>query len=540
MHIKKSLISQVILWVAGICVCMILVMAGVMSAWAKETSADVKRKQAATQKEIKQTKEKIVENEAEVDKQLKELGRINSDIIESKQKVETAASRVTALDNEIGSLERRIAAENEKLSKLRSEYLKTVKTMRVKRKQNSMLAFIFSASNFNQGMRRYRYMKQFSDWKDKQTNRIKESSSKLKKEQDELARTKEMHDKQLAAEQKAQSELQAQYSQQDAIIVTLKKNGETLKSHLARKQSEANSLNNQISNLIAEESRIAEAKRKEKAEKEAKAEAEKKAQAEAERMAREAEKVMEESAKKDSEQPSKATQNVTSKTDTPEKTAQSKEVSKKETPKKKTSKKETPTKDIPKKEPSKKENKGQEIKEESDVSYAEARRRKPKSDKEQSAGASKTSTNKETGSSSVSGTSFESMKGRLPRPVSGSFKVTSPFGSHSLPGMPDVIYDNPGIDVEVSSGAIAQAVFAGKVSGVYVVPGYSTVIIVNHGDYYTVYGNIAAANVKVGDNVKQGQNLGKLAAEEGDSSHSSIHFEVRHNRDKLDPMSWIK
>ena len=132
------------------------------------------------------------------------------------------------------------------------------------------------------------------------------------------------------------------------------------------------------------------------------------------------------------------------------------------------------------------------------------------------------------------------MKGSLPRPVAGSFKVTSRFGKHSLPDLPDVTYDNPGIDAEVSAGAAAQAVYGGKVSGVYMIPGYSTVVIVSHGGYYTVYGNIASASVKVGDVVKQGQSLGRLAHDEENPSHSLIHFEVWKNRDKMDPLGWIR
>lgn len=106
--------------------------------------------------------------------------------------------------------------------------------------------------------------------------------------------------------------------------------------------------------------------------------------------------------------------------------------------------------------------------------------------------------------------------------------------------MADVVFDNPGIDAEVASGASALAVYQGKVSGVYMLPGYSTVVIINHDGYYTVYGNLSSASVKVGDTVKQGQALGRLAPDEDDPSHSSIHFEVWKNRDKQDPLSWIR
>lgn len=132
------------------------------------------------------------------------------------------------------------------------------------------------------------------------------------------------------------------------------------------------------------------------------------------------------------------------------------------------------------------------------------------------------------------------MRGSLPRPVSGTFTVTSQFGKHALPDLPDVTYDNPGIDARVAAGASAQAVFGGTVSGVYMIPGFSTVVIVNHGDYYTVYGNLASASVKVGDRVKQGHALGNVATDPDNPGHSEIHFEVWKGKEKLNPQSWIR
>ena len=65
-------------------------------------------------------------------------------------------------------------------------------------------------------------------------------------------------------------------------------------------------------------------------------------------------------------------------------------------------------------------------------------------------------------------------------------------------------------------------------------------VIINHNGYYTVYGNIASAAVKVGDKVKQGQSLGRLAEDQDNPGHSLIHFEVWKNRTKQDPMAWIR
>ena len=62
----------------------------------------------------------------------------------------------------------------------------------------------------------------------------------------------------------------------------------------------------------------------------------------------------------------------------------------------------------------------------------------------------------------------------------------------------------------------------------------------NHGEYYTVYGNIASASVKVGDRVKTGQSLGKLAVDPDNPGHSEIHFEVWKGKEKLNPASWLR
>lgn len=169
--------------------------------------------------------------------------------------------------------------------------------------------------------------------------------------------------------------------------------------------------------------------------------------------------------------------------------------------------------------------------------YADARNRRPRSDASVSSGSSSASAS---GSKPAGGSNFASMRGSLPRPVGGAFNITSRFGPHSLPDLPDVVYDNPGIDAEVARGATAQAVYAGKVSGVYMIPGFSTVVIVNHGGYYTVYGNLASASVKVGDVVKQGSAVGRVADSEDSPGHGQIHFEVWKNREKQDPLAWIR
>lgn len=487
----------------------------------KETSSDVRKRHEAAMRDIKLTQEQIKANDAAVRKGLNELGKLETEIGDSKKKVATAAAQVNALEKQIGGLQKNIADNEAKLEKLRKEYLKAVKNIRSKKKSNSNLAFIFSSGSFSQAMRRMRYLKQFAEWRDRQTGEIGKHVDALKKETQQLAQSKVMHDRALGTRLAAQRQLETQYSKQDMIVTDLKKNGSALKSHLAAKQKEANALNSRIASLIAEEQRKAEAERRAREDAERRREEQRQEQLAREEAARER-------AVKEEKSPEKepVIADNSSKKKAAEPARKRKEKSRKETvavEKQKKTEKQT------------ERNAGTA----QSKNYADARKRRPRGAGSASGSASApASTGSQDRSQGAGG--FEKMRGSLPRPVSGSFKVTSRFGRHSLPDLPDVMYDNPGIDAEVAAGSVAQAVYGGKVSGVYMIPGFSTVVIVSHGNYYTVYGNLSGASVKVGDVVKQGQGLGRIAAGEDDPGKGSIHFEVWRNREKLDPLGWIR
>lgn len=512
----------------------------------QETSADVKKREAATQKEIRQTEQQIKENEKSVRQGLSELGKLEGEISNSKKKIAETTGKINALAGKIGSLEGGISKNESELNKLRDEYLKAVKKMRVAQKNRSGLAFVFASENFHQALRRMRYLKQFSAWKDRQSDAINEKTSQLKTQRDQLAAAKVEQDRELKLQKSEQSVLQQQYGKQDAIVAELKANGKALQTHLSKKQAEANELRNRISALIAEEERRA---------------AEERARQEAARRAEEERLAREERARQEAEEAkSKAEAEARAEAQAKEKEENARLLAQKEKEARAGDKKAKAEAERLRKEQEKKdreakkeeENRRKELankkakekaaaekaeKEASSKNYADARKRAPRS----SGGAASTSGSSAAAKSSASAAgNFAAMKGNLPKPVSGSFKVTSKFGRQSLPDLPDVVYDNPGIDAEVGSGASALAVYGGKVSGVYMIPGYNTVVIVNHGNYYTVYGNIASPSVKVGDAVNVGQRLGSLAPDEDDRSRSLIHFEVWRNREKLNPLEWLR
>ena len=133
-------------------------------------------------------------------------------------------------------------------------------------------------------------------------------------------------------------------------------------------------------------------------------------------------------------------------------------------------------------------------------------------------------------------TSFVNNKGKLPWPVVKGAKV-SDFGNYPHPDVPSVMVDNHGIDIMVESGTPVRAVFNGVVTSVVPVMG-TTVVIVRHGEYLTVYQNVASVCVKVGDKVTTKQTLG-MVAKSATSSTYELHFEIWKNDRYMNPNDWI-
>ena len=132
--------------------------------------------------------------------------------------------------------------------------------------------------------------------------------------------------------------------------------------------------------------------------------------------------------------------------------------------------------------------------------------------------------------------SFINNKGRLPWPVAKGAKV-SDFGSYPHPDVPSVQVDNHGIDIMVEAGTPARAVFEGVVTGVMSIMG-TTVVMVRHGEYLTVYQNLSSASVKKGDKVSTKQTIGTVAKSASSNTYE-LHFEIWRNDRYVNPNEWL-
>ena len=131
---------------------------------------------------------------------------------------------------------------------------------------------------------------------------------------------------------------------------------------------------------------------------------------------------------------------------------------------------------------------------------------------------------------------FANNKGKLPWPADGP--VMSRFGKQYHPVYKNLeLPSNNGIDIALEKGTQVRSVFDGVVSKVLVMPGYNQCVLVQHGNYFTLYCKMKGLSVKAGDKVTTGQVLGTIDTIGG---QTQLHFEVWKGSAPQNPEQWLK
>lgn len=132
---------------------------------------------------------------------------------------------------------------------------------------------------------------------------------------------------------------------------------------------------------------------------------------------------------------------------------------------------------------------------------------------------------------------FSSNQGKLPWPVRKGL-ITGKFGEQPHPILRSIKINNNGVDISAERGAPVQAIFDGTVVGLKNIPGFNNMVIIRHGQFYTVYSKLGDVFVSKGDKVNTGQSIGRLSALNADS-FSTLHFEVWKEKTQVNPELWL-
>lgn len=134
-------------------------------------------------------------------------------------------------------------------------------------------------------------------------------------------------------------------------------------------------------------------------------------------------------------------------------------------------------------------------------------------------------------------TEFSKNKGKLPWPMEKGVIVQG-YGKQKHPVFAGVETFNNGIDIATDINTAVRVIFDGTISRIFFIKGEGKAILVNHGEYFSVYSGLKEVSVKVGDKVLSKEKIGVVITQDTEQK-TELHFEIWKGYDKHNPSEWL-
>ena len=367
-----------------------------------DTVKQLQQKQKQLQQEIEQTNKMLQQTKKDETSTLNKLQLLSKNISTQKQLIRTLGSEITALDDEMQLLGLQRDSLQGELERCKADYARLVRETHYTSMQQSPLLFILSADDFQQMVRRVRYMQEFAHYRQEQAAHIEQIQAEIDARNDALQTNRQDKEQALQSRKRQQESLARDEKKHKSMLNNLKKKEKDLTAQLKKQQKKAAELNKKIDDAIRKQT------------------------------------------------------------------------------------------------------------------------------------ATKTTLTKE--QQLVAG-GFEKNKGKLPWPVEKGY-ISGKFGKQQHPVYEHVVTDNKGIYIQTTAGMQARAIYKGEVTSCFLV-GNTYAVIVQHGNYRSVYSNLSKLNVKQGDKIETKQTLGTIYSDPEQDNKTELYFQIYQDRNILNPASWI-
>jgi septal ring factor EnvC (AmiA/AmiB activator) len=477
-----------------------------VGAYAQQPSrSDLEKRRASLLNEIANTQQQLEDTKKDKKATLGQLKALTAKLETREKLINNINAELSNINGSIHLSAEEIQVLNKNLGTLKASYAQSIRYAYKHRVSQNMMAFVFSANDFNDAIRRMQYLRKYRDYRKAQAEKIRITQGQLTQKINVLNAQKTQKGKLLQVEEVQKNEIQEETQQTNQIVSELKGREKELMAQIQQNQRTAKKLESSIKDQIRKEIELARKKAEEEARRRAAAEAlarKQAADAEARRVA-----AAKAAANNSGNSYTAGNQTVNLNTGRPPAGQSNK-----------------PASTQPASKPIA-----------SNVTPANKPYVPPSA-----ASTEKTSYKLSlTPDVQAVSNSFAANRGRLPWPVEKGF-ISGAYGKHPNKLFPKVIEENAGIDITTSEGAPVRAVFEGTVVRLANIEG--TMVMVSHGEYFTVYTYLASASVRVGDKVSARQIIGRAGKnDEGDNIMNFQVWKVGSNSSffTVNPSDWI-
>lgn len=250
----------------------LLLLQGVaLTGFAQQTSEELNKKKAQLEKDIEYTNKLIQETSKNKEASLEQLNLLNTKISIRQELINTIIREVRLLDKQITETGKIVQQLESDLKKLKDEYAVMIQYAYKNKGYYDRMMFLFSAKDFNQAYKRMKYMQQYTEYREKQAELIKQTQKVLSAQIEDYEKRKKQKASLLVKSEEEKLQIATEVTEKNKLVDSLKDKEKELKAQARKKQKERAKLQKEIDRIIAKE--IAAAEAKAKAEEEARAKA---------------------------------------------------------------------------------------------------------------------------------------------------------------------------------------------------------------------------------------------------------------------------
>jgi septal ring factor EnvC (AmiA/AmiB activator) len=487
---------------------LLLTLTGNILAQSGTNRAELERRRASILQAIRQTQDELAATKKDKRATMSQLHALQAKLEARQKLIGSINTELSQIDGNIHTSEKEVHTLQSEVSALQQRYAQSIRYAYRNRNSQSMLAFLFSAKDFNDGLRRLSYLRKFRDFRMAQADQIRNVQGNIEHKIGVLNTEKQRKGALLSVEEQQRRVLQVEAQQKDQVVRELKGRESELATDVAKNQKAARNLERAIAVAIRQEIEIAR----------------KKAEEEARR--REAERRRQE----EDRQRALAANRPATPAPTPAASGTGGYAGGRVGLNTGSGSRPATNGGTPPPPPGKSRGSGTTESGSSTPVLASNTipTRRPAPSPNVPIGL--------TPEAAALSASFVANRGRLPWPVDKGYIISS-YGRHPHPIAEKVMVENDGVDIQTNPGATARAVFEGTVSKTFYVPGFGQNVLINHGEYFTVYNGLASVSVSAGQQVHTKQSIGTVGP--NDEGVHVLKFQVWKGASTQNPAGWI-
>ena len=227
-----------------------------------QTVDDLQRERKQIQERILTTNKQIKQTEKKEKASLSKLDFLKRNLKERKNLINSYGKEISLLDKKINELTAQKKELETQLEKLKQDYAKLIQKTQANRSSYSKLMFLLSSNNFDQTLRRVRYLQEFTNYRKEQAQRIEKVKLEIALKTDSLDTHKGSKSRALNAKELEAAKLKQDENNEKVMLASLQQEEKKLRDEYRIQQSKRNQIDNKIEQIIAEEIRKAEARRR--------------------------------------------------------------------------------------------------------------------------------------------------------------------------------------------------------------------------------------------------------------------------------------